>query len=94
MGPPRYVCWFTIHYNPHEYYSYIYHKATEIRQLNANLGGPILQVWFLFHHFLLTMIQQSTENCLITASDGAKVLKLHASSLSPHLEMSKSAKLY
>ena len=25
MGPRRYGRWFTIHYNPHEYYSYIYH---------------------------------------------------------------------
>ena len=40
-GPPV-ISGFINHYN---YYSYIYHKATEIRQLSY-LGGPILY-WFL-----------------------------------------------
>ena len=40
MGPPSDVCGFINHYNPYEYYSYIYHKATEIRQLNAIDWGP------------------------------------------------------
>ena len=39
MGPPV-ISGFINHYNPHENYSYIYHKATFFRQLNAIDWGP------------------------------------------------------
>ena len=37
MGPPSYKWVYKPWNNPYEYYSYIFHKATEIRQLNATL---------------------------------------------------------
>ena len=40
MGPPSYKWVYKPWNNPYEYYSYIYHKATEIRQLNAIDWGP------------------------------------------------------
>ena len=46
-GPPVMWTWVYKPWNkPYENYSYIYHKATEIRQLSY-LGGPILwEVWY------------------------------------------------
>ena len=41
MGPPSDVCGFINHEITPINYSYIYHKATEIRQLSY-LGGPTL----------------------------------------------------
>ena len=42
MGPPSDVCGFINHEISPINYSYIYHKATEIRQLNAILGAQAL----------------------------------------------------
>ena len=44
-GPPVMWMWvYKPYQNPYENYSYIYHKATEIRQLNAILGAPSCSV--------------------------------------------------
>ena len=49
MGPPRYGHWFINHEITPSNYSYIYYKATEIRQLNAILGTPSCRMgnWIL-----------------------------------------------
>ena len=54
MGPPSDVCGFINHYNPYENYSYIYHKATYVRQLSY-LGGPILYGFIQFIDILLDL---------------------------------------
>ena len=41
MGPPV-ISGFINHYNTHENYSYIYHKATFLGNWTLSTGGPIL----------------------------------------------------
>ena len=48
VGPPSDVCGFINHEITPINYSYIYHKATEIRQLNAILGAPSCTKWGYF----------------------------------------------
>ena len=65
MGPPRYVCWFINHEITPSNYRYIYHRATEIRQLNAILGAPsctIMSQYLMTSLSIYRMINPSFES--------------------------------